>query len=75
MFLVSVAKKAVGDMKKGSLSTMVLAISRLFKFEKVVVGDMLNQLMENDSLKKRQVRHWTVIYQGIFYQEASSTVE
>ena len=38
MFLVSVAKKAVGDMKKGSLSTMVLAISRLFKFKKVVIG-------------------------------------
>ena len=50
--LVSVAKKAVGDMKKGNFSAMMLAISRLFKFEKVVVGDMLNQLMENDSLKK-----------------------
>ena len=51
MFLVSVAKKAVGDAKKGSLSTMMLAISRLFKFKEVVVGDMLNHLMENDSLK------------------------
>ena len=49
--LVSVAKKAVGDTKKGSLSTMMLAISRLFKFKEVVVGDMLNHLMENDSLK------------------------
>ena len=49
--MVSVAKKAVGDMTKGSLSTMMLAISRLFKFKKVV-GDMLNQLMVNNSLKK-----------------------
>ena len=46
--LVSVAKKAVGDMKKSSLSVMALAISKLFKF-KVIVGDMLNQLMKNDS--------------------------
>ena len=52
MFLVSVAKKAVGDMKKGRLSTMMLATSRLFKFKKVVVGGILNQLMENDSLNK-----------------------
>ena len=51
MSLVSVAKKAVDDMKKGSLSNVMLAISGLFKFKKVVVGDMLNQLMENDSLK------------------------
>ena len=63
--MVSAAKKAVGDMKKGNFSAMMLAISRLFKFEKVVVGDMLNQLMENDSLKKRQVRHWTVSFQRI----------
>ena len=42
MSLVIVAKKAVGDMKKDRLSTMMLAISRLFKFKKVVVGDMLN---------------------------------
>ena len=63
--LVSVAKKAVGDMKKSSLSTLMLAISRLFKFKRVFVGDVLNQLMENDSLKKRQVRHWTVIFQRI----------
>ena len=47
--MVSAAKKAVGDMKKGNFSAMMLAISRLFKFEKVVVGDMLNQLMKNDS--------------------------
>ena len=52
MSLVSVAKKAVGDMKKGSLRTRMLVISKLFKFKKVVVGDMVNQLMENDSLKK-----------------------
>ena len=50
--LVSVAKKAVGDRKKFSLSTMMLAITRLFNFKKVVIGDVLNQLMENDSLKK-----------------------
>ena len=50
--LVSVAKKAVGDTKKGSLSPMMLAISWLIKFRKMVVGDMFNQLMENDSLKK-----------------------
>ena len=42
MSLVSVAKKAVGDMKKGSLSTMMLMISRLFKFKNVVVDYMLN---------------------------------
>ena len=41
-FLVSVAKKAVGDMQKGRISTMMLAISRLFKFKKVVVGNTLN---------------------------------
>ena len=52
MSLISVAKKAVGDMKKGSLSTVMLAISRLFKLKKVVAGDMLKGLMENDSLKK-----------------------
>ena len=52
MSLVSVAKKAVGDMKKSSLSTLMLAIGRLFKFKKVVVGDTLNQLTENDSLNK-----------------------
>ena len=38
-------------MKKGSLSTIMLAISRLFEFKEVVVGDMLNQLMDNGSLK------------------------
>ena len=69
MSLVSVAKKAVGDMKKSSLSTLMLAIGRLFKFKRVFVGDVLNQLMENDSpkkvLKKRQVRHWTVIFQRV----------
>ena len=42
LFLISVAKKAVGDMNQGSLSPVMLAISRLFKFKKVVVGDMLN---------------------------------
>ena len=31
--VVSVAKKAVGDMTKGSLSTIVVAISRLFQFK------------------------------------------
>ena len=31
---------------------MMLAISRLLKLKKVVVGDMLNQLTENESLKK-----------------------
>ena len=49
---VSVAKKAAGDMKKGNPSTMMLATSRLFMFKKAVVGDMPDQLMENDSLKK-----------------------
>ena len=52
MSLVSVTKKAVGDRKKVSLSPKMLAISRLFKFKKVVVGDTLNQLTENDSLNK-----------------------
>ena len=51
MSLVSVEKKAVGDMKQGSFSAMMLVISRLSKF-KVIVGDMLNLLMENDNLKK-----------------------
>ena len=51
MSLVSVTKKAVGD-RKVSLSPKMLAISRLFKFKKVVVGDTLNQLTENDSLNK-----------------------
>ena len=35
--LVGVAKNAVGDMKKGRLSTVMLAIRRLFKFMKVVL--------------------------------------
>ena len=51
MSLVSVAKIVVGDMKKGSFSTIILAISRLFKFKKVVVCDMLNQLTDNDFLE------------------------
>ena len=52
MSLVSIAKKADGDLKKFSLGTMMLVISRLFNLKKVVVGDVLNQLMENDSLKR-----------------------
>ena len=52
MSLFSVVKRAVGDMKKGSLSTMMPVISRLLKLKEVIIGDMLDQLMENDSRKK-----------------------
>ena len=42
--MVSVTKRAADDMEKGSLSTIILMISRLlqFNFKQVIVKDLFN---------------------------------